>query len=282
MKKAPARGEGPPPFFRSPTRTNYVRGASRALLVAVFTLSNYAQAHLRLDSPVPRHPNSGLKTGPCGTGPGDLRSTDPAQITTYRPGETITIQWTETIDHPAHYRIAFSKNGDGDFVDPSGYDDKDTVFPELLDGIVDVNEGNYRAYEVEVVLPNEECDNCTLQVIQVMYDRAPWGGGNDIYYQCADIVLSSDMGSSGSNSAGGATNTQDSTGGASSADSSSADGTSSSTNDKPDTGDKKQPDQGGCHVSGHSQRSKGIFYFFPLLLLALSLSRLRKVQRGRS
>jgi hypothetical protein len=41
-----------------------------------------------------------------------------------------------------------------------------------------------------VTLPDLVCDNCTLQVIQVMYDKPPYTTpGNDIYYQCADLVL---------------------------------------------------------------------------------------------
>lgn len=39
-------------------------------------------------------------------------------------------------------------------------------------------------------LPDVECDNCTLQAIQVMYDKPPYvTPGNDLYYQCADLVL---------------------------------------------------------------------------------------------
>ncbi|MFA9472798.1 MAG: hypothetical protein ACERNK_19695, partial [Deltaproteobacteria bacterium] len=45
-------------------------------------------------------------------------------------------------------------------------------------------------YMATVTLPNVTCDNCTLQVIQVMYDKPPYTTpGNDIYYQCADLVL---------------------------------------------------------------------------------------------
>src|SRR5690606_6077325 len=38
-------------------------------------------------------------------------------------------------------------------------------------------------------LPDIECESCTLQVVQVMYDKKPYGDGNDLYYQCADIAL---------------------------------------------------------------------------------------------
>jgi hypothetical protein len=49
-----------------------------------------------------------------------------------------------------------------------------------------------------VTLPNITCDNCTLQVIQVMeddqfhgpYDVTPGVGVADVYHQCIDLVLS--------------------------------------------------------------------------------------------
>ncbi|MBW2225541.1 MAG: hypothetical protein JRF54_15365, partial [Deltaproteobacteria bacterium] len=47
-----------------------------------------------------------------------------------------------------------------------------------------------RAYVATVTLPDITCDNCTLQMIQVMYDKRLYTTlGNDIYYQCADLVL---------------------------------------------------------------------------------------------
>ncbi len=170
------------------------RGLETALLFGCLFSTSTAWAHLTLTSPPARHPDSDLKYGPCGVGDADSRTTDPSKITTYMAGETITVEWTEVIDHdPSHYRIAFSSEGD-DFVDPTGFDDQETVFPELLDGIPDADGGNGHQYSVEVTLPNEPCDLCSLQVIQVMHDKPPWGpdGGDDIYYQCADIVILAD------------------------------------------------------------------------------------------
>ena len=59
----------------------------------------------------------------------------------------------------------------------------------LLDAIED-GDRSQREYSVMVTLPDIECDNCTLQVIQVMYDKTPYEvGKDDIYYQCADLIL---------------------------------------------------------------------------------------------
>jgi hypothetical protein len=53
-----------------------------------------------------------------------------------------------------------------------------------------------KRYSWDVKLPDVECDNCTLQVLQVMTDpfpiHAPYDPsptGDDLYYQCVDLVL---------------------------------------------------------------------------------------------
>jgi len=144
-----------------------------------------ARAHLGLDPPVSRYGPDVLKTGPCGKAGGERTG----NITYYEPGETIEVGWDEYIDHPGHYRIAFDDDGVDDFVDPATMTElysNDTV---LLDGIPDEGR-DQRAYVATVTLPDITCDNCTLQVIQVMYDKPPYTTpGNDIYYQCADLIL---------------------------------------------------------------------------------------------
>jgi len=128
-----------------------------------------------------------LKQGPCG-GSNGVRS---ANVCEFQPGATIVVAWDETVDHPGHFRISFDDDGEDDFVDPAGFDELDSADSVLIDGIADRDTyGSERGYTQELVLPDVECDNCTLQVIQVMTDKPPYGDGNDIYYQCADIVLS--------------------------------------------------------------------------------------------
>jgi MYXO-CTERM domain-containing protein len=140
-------------------------------------------AHIALMSPTARGPDQ--KAGPCGLA-GSVRGPN---ITTYQPGETITVVWKETIGHPGHYRISFDADGVDDFGDPAGYTDFNSNPAVLLDDITDM--GGTGTYSVQVTLPDVTCGNCTLQLIQVMTDKPPWGpgGGNDIYYQCADLVL---------------------------------------------------------------------------------------------
>lgn len=151
-----------------------------------------AEAHLDLTEPPSRYGPDVSKQPPCGQTGG----TRTDNTTTYRPGETITVKWNEYVDHPGHFRIAFDADGDDDFVDPICLAGCDTRTPTvemnsnaavMLDGIADRNGGDY---EVEVTLPDVECEACTLQVIQVMYDKPPYTlPGNEMYYQCADLVL---------------------------------------------------------------------------------------------
>ena len=168
----------------------------RALLTcsALLLSITRAEAHVELLDPMPRYSVTELKDAPCGRR-GGVRTTD--RITTFAPGSTITVRFSEYIDHPGHYRIAFDVDGDDDFTDPICINNCDNADMEiaigsepwiLLDGIEDRRGGG--VYEVQVTLPNVTCERCTLQVIQVMTDKAPYElPGNDLYYQCADIVL---------------------------------------------------------------------------------------------
>jgi hypothetical protein len=147
--------------------------------------------HVCLVFPTPRvgadcTSGSPQKVGPCGLA-------GRANVTEFTPGETITVRFNETIDHPSHFRIAFNPNGDA-FPDPRSVDDKSGGPLVLFDGITDEEESEQ---QIGVTFPNVECGSCTLQLIQVMYDkggngfggRNAQGGNDDIYYSCADIVL---------------------------------------------------------------------------------------------
>jgi hypothetical protein len=129
-------------------------------------------------------------------------------VTTFTPGETITVTWYEYIDHDSYYRVAFDNDGDDAFeaIDPEpGEQMADD--PAVMRPLSDVILGYYRESEdgncdgttcsIQVTLPTTPCDNCTLQVLQYMY-----GSGNPNYYQCADIVISGD-GAGGAGGAGG-------------------------------------------------------------------------------
>lgn len=149
---------------------------------ALLGATSAAHAHIALQSPAPRYAD--MKQGPCGRGSEDKRGNN---VTTYEPGETITVEWKETIPHPGHYRIAFDPDGSDIFEDPKSFTDVSGGPGVLVDGIED--KSGTQTYTQQVTLPNVECDNCTLQLIQMMTDKPPYGNGDDLYYQCADIVL---------------------------------------------------------------------------------------------
>ena len=163
---------------------------SLALAVVSGSSGPAALAHVQIVVPKQRHTLQ--KDGPCGE-EGGTRSPN---VCEFQPGATITVEWDETIEHPGHFRIAFDEDGVDSLIDPADYDDFDNS-PAVIDDAIpdrDVDADGDSRYSLQITLPDVECDNCTLQLIQVMSDKPPWGpeGGNDIYYQCADLVLSSD------------------------------------------------------------------------------------------
>lgn len=155
------------------------------VLASLVLLAGSARAHLSLTSPPPR--TDLLKQGPCGAGPADPRG---PTVATFKPGEKIVVTWNEFVDHPGHFRIALDPDGQDDFFEPASFDDVSGGPGVIVDGIFDKNGGDY---SLEIELPNIECDNCVLQVIQVMTDKKPYGDGNDLYYQCADIAIVGEM-----------------------------------------------------------------------------------------
>ena len=155
--------------------------ASILVFASLALCAGEVRAHIALTSPPPR--TDMQKQGPCGAGPADPRG---PTLATFKPGEKIVVTWNEFINHPGHYRIALDEDGQDGFFDPKDFDDVSGGPGVLMDGIADKQGGDYAQ---EITLPNVECDNCVLQVIQMMTDKKPYGDGNDIYYQCADIAL---------------------------------------------------------------------------------------------
>jgi len=173
-----------------------------ALALGVQLLSGSASAHIELQSPLNRY--SDIKSGdnkscPCGSGttnrscrkPEELSDPDRSadRATTFAPGDTITVHFDEYVGHSGRYRIAF---------DPDGADLDDFNENILLDepdptGSVG-NIGEDSIWEFQVTLPEMTCDNCTLQLIQVMDGNTTDKVLNPVdrggtYFQCADIVL---------------------------------------------------------------------------------------------
>lgn len=120
-----------------------------------------------------RSTDTGLKEAPCG-------GVDVGQKRTIlRTGETVTVEWEETINHPGFYRIAFSPDG------VTGFDDN-----ILADNIIDNQDMaivgmNYHSFSTTIVVP-EPCETCALQMIQYMTEDPE---NPRLYYSCADIQI---------------------------------------------------------------------------------------------
>ncbi len=143
----------------------------RILIVAMTLLwSTFSFAHARLKASnevMPRSTNAGVKVGPCG---GYARAVSPPVLA---PGQTITVNWEEVIDHPGRYEFYFSSASDQNFM--------------LLATIPDTATGALpHQYTTQLTLPNVTCTDCTLQMIQVMTENPNMPS---LYFSCADMKL---------------------------------------------------------------------------------------------
>jgi hypothetical protein len=186
---------------------------SNLVLPLALCVGSSAFAHFDLDKAgtlKSRYGRKEIKKGPCGR----LNGERSANVFTFEPGATITVAIDEFIPHPGYFRIAFDENGDDDFVNPQTIlpinrecmnDPRDKCgaadfynTPNVLMDNLDPHKFTMpgKRYSWDVKLPDVECGNCTLQVLQVMTDpfpiHAPYDPsytGDDLYYQCVDLVL---------------------------------------------------------------------------------------------
>lgn len=138
----------------------------------VLLLTTSAHAHTRLKAGgalVPRNNDSGIKVGPCGGLPRLANSA------TLVAGETISVQWEETIQHPGHFEFYFSKANDENFellkMIPDDQDDPSTLPHQ---------------YSTTLKVPSVPCEACTIQLIQVMTENPT---SPRPYFSCADIRI---------------------------------------------------------------------------------------------
>lgn len=164
-------------------------------------LSTAALAHEYLEEPIARYESDGFsanKSCPCGVGTNDQLCSDSSalsdpnrsydRVTTYNAGDTITVKVHEVIGHAGRWRIAFDPDG-ADLGDFNANILLDVEDPAGSDGNVGLGD----LWQWDVTLPDTPCDNCTLQVLQVMngdtVDPVPDPTGQSTYFQCADLIL---------------------------------------------------------------------------------------------
>jgi MYXO-CTERM domain-containing protein len=179
-----------------------------AIAGAAFVLAPArAHAHFTMDSPpqwIEAQDTLGdpQKIAPCGVD-STVTYTTTNTVTTYAPGQTITLQWTETVAHDGWFRIALSYANRTDLTDPpysanalglstdAGIENP-PVPPVLVDGLYPHLAADItvpKAYTYALTLPQQPCAKCTLQIIQFMNNHPYNMPGGYFYHHCADIAL---------------------------------------------------------------------------------------------
>jgi MYXO-CTERM domain-containing protein len=184
-------------FKRHPIaiRRRWLAGSA---LVGALSLTGSAGAHFRLISPgnvvMQSTDGSPQKMGPCGN---ESPQTATNVVTAFRPGDTVTVQLTETVFHPGHYRAALAVNSITELPpDPvvtagssacgSAAIQTTPVFPVLADGMLPHTQAFTGQQSFQVKLPtNVTCTNCTLQIVEFMSSH----GAPCFYYHCAKISI---------------------------------------------------------------------------------------------
>jgi hypothetical protein len=186
--------------------------------LAAACMSGVAHAHFVLVYPAASLIQNRLgdpqKIGPCGgvsANPGRGTPANPGvpsgAVTNIRGGTNLPLMVQETIYHPGHYRVALARTAAQLPKDPvvtTGQTERGVrsqsaeiqnppVAPVLLDGIFQHTERPMQNWEIEVAIPNINCPNCVLQVIQVMMDHPGIAvDGGHSYHHCAILNITAD------------------------------------------------------------------------------------------
>lgn len=150
------------------------------LLVGLVSATAPASAHTLLNAPPPRDVGKAgadaHKNGPCG---GVARTAKP---TVYAVGQTVQVEFTETIDHRGCFQVLFSEANDQNFQILTQVNDAaGTAVPSKR--------------TVSATLPaGKSCTACTLAVRQLMIGQACGNNqqslaAGDTYFTCADICV---------------------------------------------------------------------------------------------
>lgn len=215
-----------------------LRGLAATAVGAMGLLApGLARAHFTLNSP-PSWAVQGAqglpeKSAPCGQADPGTPAVASNVVTTYRPGQTISVSITEDVPHPGWYSATLSQNGmNGLPTDPmvtptTGANGSacGTATPPPTDTIVGLTpqapggqllvDGALRhtstplnpaTQSFNVTLPsNVTCTNCVLQIVEFMSNHPLNNPGGCFYHHCANIAIQGtpvDGGMSGGTDAG--------------------------------------------------------------------------------
>jgi hypothetical protein len=186
--------------------------------VVLASLSTVADAHFALIQPAASLMQDRLgdpqKIGPCGgvsANPGRGTGANPGvpsrAVTAVTGGSDLPLLVQETIFHPGHYRVALARTAAQLPPDPvvtTAQTDKGArsqsaviqnppVAPVLLDGIFAHTERSTQNFQTTIPIPNINCANCVLQVIEFMADHPGIAvDGGHSYHHCAILNITAD------------------------------------------------------------------------------------------
>jgi hypothetical protein len=181
---------------KSPLR---VRLTTLVLASGLCAITAMAQAHTLFMSPKPRDQMDGWKPTrtkgfvlPCG-----VARSGGQPINMLKSGAMQMVQWKETVYHPGCFIIDFAKSDTEQF-------QRIAVEPHPT------GQTSGRVYQKMIQLPNMQCDGCILRIRQYMADASPCPPADlqdmdpDLYYSCANVVLSGAGGGGGGKADGSA------------------------------------------------------------------------------
>jgi hypothetical protein len=185
-------------------------------LGALVVAPGAAQAHIKMSAPADWITTNSLgdpqKITPCGVDP-TMPSTFTVTnaVTTLHVGDKVTFNWTETVPHDGHFRIALAINSRDELTDPmvtkknsdgtAAEVATSTAYPVLADNLFPHTAASVsanKAYTYTVTIPNTPCTKCTLQLLQFMANHPL--DPSYFYHQCADVTI---LGAGGAGGGGG-------------------------------------------------------------------------------
>jgi hypothetical protein len=189
-----------------------------ATAATVASLSVTADAHFVLVQPAATIVQNRLgdpqKLAPCGgasANPARGLAANPGvpsgATTEIKGGSAFHLLIQETVFHPGHYRIALARNATQLPPEPvvttrssergeqsvSAVIQDTPLAPVIADGLFAHAERPTALWETDISIPNINCPNCLLQVVQFMAEHGRNTDGDFSYHHCAVVNITADL-----------------------------------------------------------------------------------------
>ena len=178
-----------------------------AVCAAAFSIAP-ASAHFVMDSPAASLAQNTIgdpqKLGPCG-GTSQDAGTPTGAVTELAGGSTLHLKLREAVYHPGHYRVALARTpaqlpadpetltreGPNGPISVSAAIAADPAPPVLADGLFPHTAPPVRGtfWEADLRVPNVDCKDCVVQVIQWMGEHGYNPDGGYTYHHCATVSV---------------------------------------------------------------------------------------------